>query len=199
MRAIAFSAAEPGWESMVAIRPNEVVLIAVLVTATATDVTKGKIYNFLTLPAIAAGILLALVAPAGYASAGQGAWAAFLSSIAGIGVMLAAGMVLWSMRILGGGDVKLLMAVGSLKGLPFLGNALLYSALAGGVLAVLVLVRQRKLKSTAQRMASDAAAKAFTTSPVLIGPDRSNRMPYGLAIAAGCIAALIQTWAHPGA
>lgn len=161
---------------------SDVLLIVVLLTAAITDIRKGKIYNILTVPAILTGIVIALFRHEA------------LSSIEGAGIMLAVGLVLLMFGILGGGDAKLLIAVGALEGAAFVVPSLLYSALAGGVLAIVVLIYQRRTKTTLQKIAINAALKVTSKSPVLLAPDRNNRLPYGIAIAAGCLVALVQTW-----
>lgn len=96
------------------------------------------------------------------------------------GVVLIVGMGLFALGWMGGGDVKLLAAAALWMGPPSVLHLILYTALAGGALSVvLVMVRSSTLR------------------PLLIlGPAWLNRLttqgesvPYGLAIAIGALAA----------
>ena len=81
-------------------------LLSALLVAVAlyTDITQGKIYNWLTAPALGVGLLLNGVF---YGTAG------LLSSLGGIGIGLALFLLSAVLgRILGGGDVKVLTALG---------------------------------------------------------------------------------------
>ncbi|WP_293907059.1 prepilin peptidase [Phenylobacterium sp.] len=101
---------------------------------------------------------------------------------AGVGaIALAAGVVMFALRWVGGGDAKLLAAAALWLGWPAIPTFLFAAALAGGVLAILLLT----LRSAAVR------------PMVLLGPSWMVRLaepgegvPYGVAIAAGALAAL---------
>jgi len=103
----------------------------------------------------------------------------------GIGVaVLVAGMAMFAMRWLGGGDAKLLAAAALWLGWPALLTFGLVAALAGGALALLLL----SLRSGPLRPL------------VLMGPPWVTRLaepgegvPYGVAIAAGALAAYPQS------
>jgi len=89
--------------------------------------------------------------------------------------------------------VKLMAAIGSFLGPGLVFRAFLYSAVAGGVLALAVAARRGLLADTfagtTQLVASPAAARAAIVSA---GP--RNRFAYGPAIAAGTLIALM---VHP--
>ena len=72
--------------------------------------------------------------------------------------------VLYMFGWIGGGDVKLMGMIGILMGLPFLINALIYIALAGGLMGL-----------------GEIAIRAWRRQTL-----RSVRIPYGTAIIAGC-------------
>lgn len=97
---------------------------------------------------------------------------------------LVAGMGAFAMRWLGGGDAKLMAAVALWVGWPAFTIFLTGAAVTGGVLAIILLT----LRSAAFRPL------------VLMGPSWVVRLaepgegvPYGLAIAAGALAAFPQT------
>jgi prepilin peptidase CpaA len=97
---------------------------------------------------------------------------------------LVAGMIMFSLRWIGGGDAKLFAAAALWMGVPAILNLMLGAALAGGALAmILLLVRSAALRPL-----------------VLLGPgwvvrlaEPGEGVPYGVAIAAGAIWALPAT------
>lgn len=103
-----------------------------------------------------------------------------LNAAVGAGALVA-GMVMFALRWVGGGDAKLFAAVSLWLGWPALTTFLAGTAIAGGSLAVLlVTLRSAQLRPL-----------------VLLGPSWVVRLaepgegvPYGVAIAAGAFAAL---------
>ena len=93
---------------------------------------------------------------------------------------LAAGMAMFAMRWVGGGDAKLFAAAALWLGWPAVTTLVFGAALAGGGLALILIT----LRSAALRPL------------VLLGPPWVNRLaepgegvPYGVAIAVGALAA----------
>jgi prepilin peptidase CpaA len=129
-------------------------------------------------------ISLALVGA--FAPAAALAWAAGASPAAlgldlavGAGA-LAAGVVMFALRAIGGGDAKLLAAAALWLGWPAVGTYLAATALFGGLLAGTLLV----LRSTALRPLTVAGPGWVAR---LAEP--GENVPYGVAIAAGALAA----------
>jgi prepilin peptidase CpaA len=90
----------------------------------------------------------------------------------------------------GAGDVKLMAAVGAVVGPDVIFRAFLYSAVAGGVLAVVVALRRGRLATTL------TATTNLVTQPVhakraIEASDRANRFAYGPAIAVGTFLSLV--------
>ncbi len=115
------------------------VLIMVTATAAFTDARSGKIYNWLTYPTLALGILLHTVLA-------RPTWLqGILISLLG---MVLAGLVpyfLFYKQAIGGGDVKLFAAVGALAG-PMLGLEIeLYAIIATAVMSLFILTWKGKL------------------------------------------------------
>jgi prepilin peptidase CpaA len=101
--------------------------VAIGLAACATDVTSRRVPNVLTATAIASGFLAHAILPGG-----QGALAALL----GFAVGLAAFLPFFALGGMGGGDVKLMAALGTWIGWsPILWTAL-YGSVAGGVIAI---------------------------------------------------------------
>ena len=90
----------------------------------------------------------------------------------------------------GAGDVKLLAAVGAWLGPTHIGAAFLYTAIAGGVLALIVARRRRRLAGTLERTGDLIASRAGTVTEIE-HPSANNRFAYAPAIAAGSILAAV--------
>lgn len=89
--------------------------------------------------------------------------------------VLAAGMLAWQARLVGGGDVKLLAAVAVWAGPSGLIPLVVATALAGGALAVVELLRAQLMS---WRTSPDTAVDGQRTPPTI---------PYGAAICAGAV------------
>src|SRR5690242_14118076 len=98
-------------------------LVAALAAATVTDLRARRIPNAITLSAAMLGLSLntALRGPDGLAL-----------SLEGAGLALAALLPLFALRGMGAGDVKLMAAIGALKGPEFLIYTFAWAALFGG-------------------------------------------------------------------
>ncbi len=97
--------------------------------ATVTDVTAARIPNTLTILGAVAGVLAHALL-----SGGTGPWL----SLAGLGAGLLVFFPIFALGGLGGGDVKLMAALGAWLGWPAVLSLALFTALSGGVLAVVV-------------------------------------------------------------
>lgn len=90
----------------------------------------------------------------------------------------------------GAGDVKLMAAIGALVGPGLIVKAFLFTAIAGGVLAVVVAVRRRRLAvtlaGTARMIATPREARREIGSAA-----PSSRFAYGPAIAIGSVLAAL--------
>ena len=110
-----------------------------MIAATVVDIRTRRIPNELT--AAMAGIGVGLSA-AGVS--GISVWASMLGFVIGLALMMP-GHVLGAT---GAGDVKLMAAVGAIVGPALVVTAFLFTAVAGGVLAVVVAARRRRLSAT---------------------------------------------------
>ena len=103
-------------------------------------------------------------------------------------------LLFFLVRGMGGGDVKLVAAAGVWCGLSQVPTLLIATALAGGLLAVGYMVARRRIARTLLNLGS--LMHYHITSGVRPHPDLniadpgSIRIPYGLAIAVGCVYAL---------
>jgi prepilin peptidase CpaA len=90
----------------------------------------------------------------------------------------------------GAGDVKLFAALGSLLGPWPIATAFLYTALAGGVMAIVIALLRRRLRQTLDGTAR-LIVSAPGTVPAIESPLENNRFAYAPAIAVGTMLAAL--------
>ena len=154
--------------------------VGVLV-ATVVDIRTRRIPNVLTASMAVMGIGLAAVGLSGM-SLGTAAFGLVL----GLALMLP-GHVLGAT---GAGDVKLMAAIGAIVGPGIVLNAFLFTAVAGGVLAIVVALRRRRLSATLATTARMIAAPAGARREIASATP-SSRFAYGPAIALGSVLAAL--------
>lgn len=92
------------------------------------------------------------------------------------GAVLLGGVLLFAAGAFGGGDAKMLAAVSLWAGPEWIGLLLLFTALYGGILCVVLLI--------ARVVAARSPSVPPMLAPLLTG---EARVPYGVAIAAGTL------------
>jgi prepilin peptidase CpaA len=160
--------------------PQLVVLSLGLAAAVVTDVRTRRIPNWLT----------GAVAAAGFGLAFGGGTVTPMRAALGLLVGLVLMMPGHVIGATGAGDVKLMAAIGAVVGPEMALRAFLYSAIAGGVLAVAVAARRGVLASTLQdtsRLVTEPAA----ARTVIESSSRANRFAYAPAIAMGTLVSLV--------
>lgn len=152
-----------------------------MLVATVVDIRTRRIPNALT--AAMAGVGIGLAA-SGASDVTTGA-AAFGFAL-GLALMLPG----YALGATGAGDVKLMAAVGALVGPGLVVKAFLFTAVAGGVLALAVAVRRRRLAltlaGTARLMAVPSGAREEIQAAA-----PASRFAYGPAIAMGSVLAAL--------
>ncbi len=167
---------------------NTLTLVTLLVLAVAWDLRTRRIPNALTLTGIL--VALALDAAAG--------WDPFMDGLAGAGIALALTFPLVLLGGLGGGDAKLLAAVGAFLGREDLFTALLVTALVGGVMAIAMAIRRGALGQVLADCGSLVTGLVRSGMPgATVEPAAARRtihtpgvlaIPYGVAIGVGALA-----------
>jgi prepilin peptidase CpaA len=154
----------------------------VALTAAAWDITTRKIPNPLVLAGFAAGLVLHLV---------YDGWHGLFTALLAGSLAGAIFFVFYSAGGMGGGDVKLIAAVATLYGFANMPYLLVLTSLAGGVLAVAFALRHRRLKETLLNVGTLAVHhthQGLTPHETHhVRNESSVRLPYGVAIAAGCL------------
>ena len=152
------------------------------------DVISHRIPNRLTYPAMLAALVVRF---------GLFGWRGLLEGVLGLVLCGGAFFLLFVVHAMGGGDVKLMAAVGAWVGYHNAGIALIVCALAGGLIAlgyVIVLKRYRTTLSNITSLVRFHASSGLRENPELnLSSANAVRMPYGIAIAAGAVGTLIST------
>jgi prepilin peptidase CpaA len=165
------------------VKPSDLIVLGTIAAsvgaAAVIDMRTRRIPNALTGATAVAGLALAA---AGLSRVGLGT--ALLGVVVGLALMLP-GHVFGAT---GAGDVKLFAALGAFIGPASIAAAFLYTAIAGGCLAIVVALRRRRLGETIGRthrlIASGAAAAADIERA-----GAGNRFAYAPAIAIGVLIA----------
>lgn len=148
-------------------------LLAVLAVAAITDIKTGKIYNWLTYPAVLLGLGMAA-----WAEGWEGAGAAALGLLVGFLPMFIAFVI----GGYGGGDAKLMAAVGAL-GLPDLAlRTLVYGLLVGAAMACMVMVWRGEALATLRRVGAALGVILLGRKPADPTTANSPRVRLGVAI-----------------
>jgi len=149
--------------------------LAVGIAAVADDLWRRHIANWIPAAALAGGFAWQ-VGRSGW----SGAWTALLGTAAGFAVFL----VFFLLGGMGGGDVKLMAGFGALLGPASIGEAALWTAAVGGLMAVGALcVNAVRRRGRAKQPVSDEESKKIS--------EREGSIPYAPAIALGVWLTLI--------
>jgi prepilin peptidase CpaA len=163
-------------------------LVVLTLIAAAYDWKTRRIPNWLTLTGVVVGLgtnaMLAGV---------SGAWLA----VSGAGFALLIYLPLYALRALGGGDVKLMAAIGALVG-PFVWWWIfVYTALIGGVIALVVIVTRGRFRRAFKNLGTILLSLVRLRRPADTNPEldvrttRSIKLPHAVTIAAGALAYLL--------
>jgi prepilin peptidase CpaA len=155
------------------------VLAVMLAIAVYIELKESRIPNWLTLSGMALGLLI------GYLHGTTAFWFSLGGLVIGFGFLF----IFYVFGGLGGGDVKLMGAAGALMGADLIKSALFYTAFIGAFLAVMMVIWRKdfwaRIGWGLRRLAfwrKDGTEQPAANSPVIV--------PYGLAIAIGCLLAL---------
>jgi len=178
-------------------RPIEILLLALVLTAAFYDLRWRRIPNWL----VAAGMLLGLGLNALLADfsifgavAGAGGW---LGALKGFGVAFAVYFPLYLLRAMGAGDVKLMMAIGAIAGWRNWFVIFVITGVAGGVIAICVLLWRKRVKKTMWNVGFllnrvfHLQAPYMSNEELDVRSPKSARLPHALSIATGTVIFLV--------
>lgn len=149
------------------------------------DVRKQRISNRLTGPSVIIGLFIHL----------------FLGGLSQFGLALLAGIIAGGIFFvfylaggMGGGDVKLMSAVGCMVGSRYIQDVLLATVIIGAFSALVLALIRGRLRTTLFNVAAlfeHHRAAGLTAHPELnLRNDMALRLPYALPIALGCLTVL---------
>ena len=166
------------------------VLAVALVAASVTDIATGKIYNSITYPVVAAGLIgHTLTGGLGGTEGTLGLVGALAGLAVGFGPLLLA----WMAGGIGGGDAKLMAAVGCLMGWQFTLTAMFYGFAVAAVMALAVMIRRRILARTLMRILRFLYLIFTPAKPGDPSTPDSPTIPFGLALCIGSAITLVET------
>jgi len=154
--------------------------------ALVTDLLWGRIFNWLTIPAILIGLAVSFF---------LGGWNGLGSSFLGVIAAFVIYGALFAFRVMGAGDVKLLMAIGAWGGLKVSLQVALLGVLLGGAMAFVILLFKGRLPGFLRKI--HASLLSFFVRELEFQPpkvDRKLTMPFGIPLA---IAAIWVVTLHP--
>ncbi|MFN7979723.1 MAG: prepilin peptidase [Vicinamibacterales bacterium] len=150
-----------------------------------TDVRAARIPNTLTLLGVIAGLLAHALLPAG---------AGVAASLAGAAAGLAVFLPFFVLGGMGGGDVKLMAAVGAWLGWPTIVTAALTIAIVGGGVALGVAVTRGYLRQALGNLLALArfwiVAGVRPEPSLTLAEGRGPRLPYAVPILLGLLVTL---------
>ncbi len=158
-----------------------ILLFPLLCISAYTEIKSRRIPNWLTL-----GTLLTALA----SSFIVGGSTMFKFSLIGFLVGTAAFLPFCLAGVLGGGDLKLMAAVGAIVGYPTVFWALYYTVLAGGLIALAYAIWNGVFFSTLSELFKILTGRKKRNSQ---GLKKVPTVPYGIAIALGTLWALLMS------
>jgi prepilin peptidase CpaA len=171
--------------STLLLAPSDALVVAILAAATGLaaviDLRTRRIPNALTGSLVIVGLGLAAT------QLGRvGIGGAIVGLLLGFAFMLPGNVF----GATGAGDVKLFAAAGALLGPATTVRAFVFTALAGGVLALVVALRRRRLAHTVG-MTARLVTGGKSVVPAIESPTADNRFAYAPAIAIGVVLAAL--------
>jgi prepilin peptidase CpaA len=163
--------------------------VALALIAGWTDLRSRRIPNWLTVPALAIGLVLNFVV---------GGWSGLKIGLfgAGLGLLLLMPFVL--LRSLGAGDWKLAGALGAFVGRELLIDLLLGSVFVAGLMALILVIYKGRLQQTARNIGHILVSLVTFRMPgpaVSLDNPNALKVPYGVALAATVVLyAGVQAW-----
>jgi prepilin peptidase CpaA len=167
------------------LRSSDALIVAVVAAgggaSTFVDLRCRRVPNVLTGGIAATGVIFAALHATGLSLA---------ASLAGLAVGLMLMLPGHLIGATGAGDVKLFAAIGTLLGPLGIGMAFLYTAVAGGLLAIVVAVSRGRLRHTVGQTAALVRTGGANAGEIE-APANDNRFAYAPAIAIGALVAAL--------
>lgn len=177
------------------------VLAAVLILAAVSDLRRGKVYNWITYPAVLAGLVLAVAQGMATGDVRD----VMAARVAGLGVGFGVLFMAYLLGGMGGGDVKLMAAVGALVGWPGILHALVYSFLVAAAIGLIRMVWRGQTRVVLRRLWLALRILPLPGAGLAAAvPTETFRVPFGFAVCIGTFWYLVENklgeslWAAAG-
>ena len=158
--------------------------IAVVTIGGLTDVHSGRIPNLLTYSAVVVGLIGSLFLPGSNG---------ILNHLLGMAIGFVPLFLLYLRGGLGGGDVKLMAAIGAIKGYPFVLNTMITAILIGGLVAILIVIWEGKLIALL-RFVGTTIGRVFYRGLEPETLQAKATLPFGAVLCLGTYLTLIAGW-----
>lgn len=163
-------------------------MLAICIAASITDLRTGRIPNKLTasamLTALVFWLIVGLLAERGLVGTGQAISGTVTASFLGLLCGLIPFAILVMLGGLGGGDMKLMGAIGAFSAhWRIVLDTTIYALLAGALIAIVLIIQHRRVRLTLVRLFGIAATKGKAISP---DDDASApKVPFAVAVLVG--------------
>jgi len=157
-----------------------ILLMTILAICVATDLKSRKIYNKIIFPGLGIAFISHLLL-----GGLQNLFASLTGFLIGFGILL----IPYFMGGMGAGDVKLLALIGALKGSSFVLYTGIYMAITGGIIALILLLKGKKLWFFIKSIPYILCGARYGVKISLSEEESllTCTYPYGAAIAAGAV------------
>jgi prepilin peptidase CpaA len=163
-----------------------ILLVSLLSLAVLYDLRTYRIPNRLIAVGFIAGLLLNLI---------LGGINGILTSLAAAVIPAVLLIVLFTLRMLGAGDIKLFCSIGAIMGIQFILNAIAFSFIAGGVLAIIIMVLRGntrfRLKNVGKYLKTCLYTGKFMPYTDFNDKNDGGKFHFSVAIAAGCLISIL--------
>jgi len=159
------------------------VFSVLLVIACVTDVRWRRIPNALVLTLALTGFAFSVWVEPWLVGLGR--------AMGGLALGFGIWIVFYVIGAIGAGDVKLFAAAGAWLGPAATWRAALVGAAIGGVLAIAMLVHERRTRQGLENVMTSISTRSMAVLATATGGSNSRQLPYGVALACG---ALVVAW-----
>lgn len=168
--------------------PLQIGLALLVVVAAVCDLRERRIPNWLTASGVVAGVGINAI---------ESGWQGLKFAGLGLGLAFLIYFALFALRAMGGGDVKLMAAIGAFSGPSNWLVIFVFASVLGGVAAIMLALARGRLRRTLHNVVQIVRELAAGRAPYARHPDldvanpRALRLPYGAVIAVGTLAYLL--------
>jgi prepilin peptidase CpaA len=174
----------------------EALLLALVVGAAVYDVRYRRIPNWLTVSGLLLGLILNSFMYQGISTSPFG-FSGLFFALRGFGLAFLVYVLLYALRAMGAGDVKLMGAVGAIVGWENWFGIFIVTAMIGGVLSLMLVIARGRLQKTMFNVAfifteMTSGRPAYLKNEELdVKSNKALGLPHGAVIAVGCIVFLL--------